>query len=161
MKTTTLLDVLALSGALGSGLMAGFFFAFSVCVMNALERLPPAQGTAAMQTINVVVINPWFLTVFLGTTVLGVIVAIFAGIARHEAGARYLLIGGVTYVIGTFLVTMRLNVPLNSALAAATAGSSESTALWARYLSVWTKWNHVRTLASLMSAAAFCLALKR
>ena len=41
-----LLRVLTLISALGSGLMAGFFFAFSVSVMKALGRLPPAQGTS-------------------------------------------------------------------------------------------------------------------
>jgi uncharacterized membrane protein len=63
------LDVVALLAGLGSGLMAGFFFAFSVCVMKALAKLPPAQGIAAMRSINVVVINPVFLTVFFGTGV--------------------------------------------------------------------------------------------
>jgi uncharacterized membrane protein len=54
------LFVLTLLAMLGCGLMAGFFFAFSAVIMAALARLPPAQGIAAMQTINVVVINPWF-----------------------------------------------------------------------------------------------------
>ena len=161
MKTIQLFDALAFTGALGSGLMAGFFFAFSVCIMSALGKLPSAQGTAAMQMINVVVINPWFLSVFLGMTVLGVSVTILAAMNRHDATVIYLLTGGLLYVIGTFVVTMRFNVPLNDALAAVAADSSQSTALWARYSSTWTVWNHVRTLASLASAAAFCLALSR
>ena len=48
-------------------MVAGFFFAFSVCVMKSLARLPPAQGIAAMKHINVVVINPWFMGAFFGT----------------------------------------------------------------------------------------------
>jgi uncharacterized membrane protein len=51
---------LSFAVALGSGLMAGIFFAFSTMVMPALSRIPPAQAIAAMQSINVVVINPWF-----------------------------------------------------------------------------------------------------
>ena len=47
-----LLFLLTLLSALGCGLMAGFFFAFSVCVMDALSRLPAAQAVTAMQTIN-------------------------------------------------------------------------------------------------------------
>lgn len=42
----------------GSALMAGVFFAFSTFVMKALRRLPSPQGIAAMQSINVAVINP-------------------------------------------------------------------------------------------------------
>jgi uncharacterized membrane protein len=59
--------VLTLTSAVGAGLVAGIFFAFSSFVMKALDRLPPAQGIAAMQSINVAVLNPWFLGAFLGT----------------------------------------------------------------------------------------------
>ena len=51
--------------ALGSGLVAGIFFAFSNFVMKALGCVPPAQGIAAMQSINAVVLNRWFFAVFL------------------------------------------------------------------------------------------------
>jgi len=47
-----LIFILTLVSALGCGLIAGVFFAFSAFVMKALARLPPAQGIAAMQSIN-------------------------------------------------------------------------------------------------------------
>ena len=62
-----LLFALTFAATLGCGLMAGLFFAFSVAVMKALERLPPAEGIVAMQSINVAILNPVFLTVFFGT----------------------------------------------------------------------------------------------
>ena len=65
--TNYLFFALKLLAALGCGLMAGVFFAFSAFVMNALARLPAAAGIAAMQSINITVINPLFMTVFLGT----------------------------------------------------------------------------------------------
>ena len=58
---------LTLASALGSGLIGGVFYAFSTFVMRALARLPAHEGVAAMQSINVAVINPLFLGVFLGT----------------------------------------------------------------------------------------------
>jgi hypothetical protein len=64
-----LLPVLTFVAALGTGLIAGLLFAFSAFVMNALARLPPEQGIAAMQSINVAVLNPLFFTVFFGTAV--------------------------------------------------------------------------------------------
>src|SRR4030095_14965531 len=64
-----LIYYLTLGSALGSGLIAGAFFAFSTFVMRALSRLPANEGVAAMQSINVAVINPWFMLVFLGTGV--------------------------------------------------------------------------------------------
>src|SRR5687768_6156059 len=62
-----LLFVVKLLAALGCGLMAGLFFAFSVSVMKALAGLPPNGGMAAMQSINIAIINPVFLSAFFGT----------------------------------------------------------------------------------------------
>ena len=51
-------NTLILLSALGSGLVAGIFFAFSTFVMSALGRLAPEQGILAMQTINVTELAP-------------------------------------------------------------------------------------------------------
>ena len=76
--TQGLVVALAVTAVLGSGVIAGFFFAFSVCVMRALERLPRDQGIAAMQAINVVVLNPWFFTAFFGTAAVCLILAVLS-----------------------------------------------------------------------------------
>jgi len=154
------LDLLALFGALGSGLMAGFFFAFSVCVMKALGKLAPEQGIAAMQSINVIVINPVFLTVFLGTGCLCALGIFGSFMHWQEPVAAYLLAGGAVYLVGAILVTMLFNVPRNDALADVTPSSVEGVKLWTSYLSSWTAWNHVRTIASLVAAALFTLGLR-
>lgn len=154
------LPTLTLLAALGSGLIAGAFFAFSSFVMRALGRIPAPEGISAMQSINIVVINPVFLSVFMGTAVLGVIAVVFSWLRWNQPGAVYLLAGGLLYLIGTFLVTMVFNVPRNDALAAVAPASPEGARLWADYLSSWTAWNHVRTVAALAAAAAFSLALR-
>ncbi|HET9531010.1 MAG TPA: hypothetical protein VFQ92_11700, partial [Blastocatellia bacterium] len=59
--------VITIVTALGSGLIAGVFFAFSSFVMRALCRLPTREAIAAMKSINVAVLNAWFLGTFLGT----------------------------------------------------------------------------------------------
>jgi uncharacterized membrane protein len=160
-KTTSLIDLAVFVSALGTGLMAGFFFAFSILVMKALGAIQPAQGISAMQSINVVVINPWFMTPFMGMAVLSGIMIITAIVRWSEPGAAYILAGGLLYSLGTFGVTMLFNVPRNNALAAVVPTSAEGAALWADYLVSWTQWNHVRTIAALASAAAFTLALMR
>jgi len=155
------LSLLTLISAVGCGLVAGFFFAFSVCVMGALGTIPPAQGIAAMQSINRVVINAWFFLAFFGTA-LACVVAVVAAFARWDDGrALYWLAAGILYLAGTILVTMRLNVPLNNALAALGAASPEAAKLWVHYLSRWTMWNHVRMGAALISAVLFTLAYDR
>ena len=157
--TLTLLDALTLVSAIGAGVIAGTFFAFSTSVMAALGRLPAPQGIAAMQAIDIVIINAWFMTPFLGTALLGVAIAVMA-VARWSAASPYLLAGAVLYVVGTFLVTMLFNVPRNNALAAVTPTTTEAAHLWARYLVSWTFWNHVRTVAALAAMVSFVVAFR-
>jgi uncharacterized membrane protein len=156
----SLLCLATLLSALGSGLVAGTFFAFSTFVMKALGNLPPPQGVAAMQSINVVVINPWFMTAFLGTAGLCIAVMIASFLQRHDPGTPYLLAGGVLYLVGTVLVTILFNVPRNDALAAVAPATSEAATLWTSYLSTWTAWNHVRTIAALAASALFIIAFR-
>ena len=153
------LVVLTALAALGSGVVAGIFFAFSAFVMRALGRLPPEQGMAAVQAINVAVLNPWFFAAFFGTAALCVVLALPALFRWDEPGSIWLLAGSLLYLVGTILVTMLFNVPLNDALAAADRGSTAGAGLWTRYLAEWTAWNHVRTAAPLAAAAAFMFAL--
>jgi len=155
-----LLFALTFLAALGAGLMAGLFFAFSVSVMAALGRLPPAGGISAMQSINVVIVNPLFLVVFFGTAALSILLAIVTLVRLSEPGALYILAGGLIYLAGSILVTMVFNVPLNTALAAVKPDSAEGESFWRRYLSVWTAWNHARTVACLAACASFILALR-
>ena len=58
-----------------------------------------------------------------------------------------------------FVVTMIFNVPLNNALAAVEPASTEAAPLWARYLTDWTKWNHVRMVSSTVACALFIAAI--
>jgi uncharacterized membrane protein len=155
-----LMFALTFLSAPGAGLVAGIFFAFSAFIMSALGRLSPAGGISAMQSINVVVLNPLFFSVFFGTAAASLALAIAALIGWSNASAPYLLAGSLLYLVGTILVTIAFNVPLNNRLASVTPGSSEGAAVWTRYLSAWTAWNHVRTAASLAAAASFIMALK-
>ena len=149
----SLLLVLEFAAALGAALMAGLFFAFSVAVMGALGRIAPAAGIAAMQSINVVILNPWFFLAFFGTAAVCAALAVMALLRWTEPGAALLLIACALYLVGNIVVTMLCNVPLNTALATADPASADGAALWSRYLSTWTAWNHVRTVSCLASLA--------
>ncbi|SMF48199.1 Uncharacterized membrane protein [Tistlia consotensis] len=151
---------LALVAALGSGLVAGIFFAFSSFVMGALGRLPAPQGIAAMQSINLAVLNPWFFGAFFGTAAACLALGIVALLDLKAPGALWLLAGGLLYLAGSIVVTMAGNVPLNQQLAGLDPTSPEAAALWQRFQPAWSLWNHVRTAASLAAAAAFTLALR-
>jgi uncharacterized membrane protein len=157
--TDRVLFVLTFAAALGSGLIGGVFFGFSSFIMAALARLPSAQGIAAMQSINVVVINRVFLTAFVRTAGVCAVLTASALFLRHRPGAAYVLAGSLLYIVGTFIVTMALNVPRNDALAVVDPASAEGARLWADYVVNWTRWNHVRTAAAVAAAASLTVAL--
>ncbi len=146
---------------LGSALIGGVFFTFSSFVMKALARVPTADGIAAMQSINVVVINPSFMGAFMGTTVLSLGIVWLALIRWNHPAAMLFVAGAVSYFVGTFLVTMFANVPLNNQLAAVSATDSAASDVWNHYLERWTMWNTVRTVAAMVAALLFCLGLLR
>ncbi|MGC4047795.1 MAG: DUF1772 domain-containing protein [Armatimonas sp.] len=150
---------LKLVTALGSGVIAGVFFAFSTFVMRALARMPAAQGMAAMQHINITVINPLFMLVFMGCALTSIGLIVIAMMRWSQQGALYVVLGAGLYLVGTILVTMLGNVPLNDALAKADPASADGIALWERYQATWMLWNHVRTIASLGAATLLTLAL--
>jgi uncharacterized membrane protein len=81
-----------LASALGCGLVAGVFFAFSAFVMPALKRLKPAEGIAAMQAINVAAVTPAFMTVLFGTAAVCGALAVRALLAWDERSAPYHLL---------------------------------------------------------------------
>ena len=144
--------IATLVAAVGSCVMAGAFFAFSSFVMGALGRLAPPEGIRAMQSMNVVAINPVFLGVFTGTALLCGVLAVLSIKSWSAPGSGLRLAGCMAYVVGSFALTMVCNVPRNDALAALAADTADAAAYWARYLSEWTWWNHVRMLASVVGS---------
>ena len=145
--------------ALGCGLMAGVYFAFSTFIMTALGRLDQAAGIAAMNAVNVDIVRSLFMPLFLGTTVAGAALVVMGALRLGEPGSASMIAGGGLYVIGMFVVTMMFNVPRNNALAAVQPSAPEAGAVWANYLKDWVFWKHVRTVASLVASVLFVAAL--
>jgi uncharacterized membrane protein len=152
---TRTFTLVAIIGAATSG---GVFFAFSTFIMKALDRLPDEQAIAAMQQINKAAPSPWFMTALFGTAAVSIGLAVGALRRLSEPFAPYLLIGGALYLVGIVL-TIAYHVPRNNALAVVDPTSPGAAQTWARYVSNWTAWNHVRTLSSLAGAVSFLLAL--
>jgi uncharacterized membrane protein len=116
---------LQLFALLGCGLVAGVFLAFSSFVMKALARLKPSEGIAAMQSINITVINPLFMTALFGTAVICLFLVILSLLEFHDPTSIYLLVASLLYIFGTVGVTIAFNVPLNDTLAKVTPNSTE------------------------------------
>lgn len=154
-------NVLIFISALGSALVGGIFFAFSTFVMAALGRLPAEQGIATMNHINVTVINPWFMAAFMGTGLVCLVVLVLTFLQGAESGSTFAIAAALLYIIGCVGLTLVFNVPLNDALAKTDPQSAAGAQLWATYLDRWTMWNHVRTVAPLLSSGLFIAALLR
>ena len=156
-----LIDVLVAATAIACAAMGGVFVAFSSFVMRALARMPPSQGIAAMQSINVVAVTPVFMTALFGTAAACLVVAASAVIEWRGLTSTYLLAGSLTYLIGAIAVTIIFNVPLNNALAAANPASGDAALFWLKYVREWTAWNHVRTISGLVAAGLLTMAIVR
>lgn len=152
---------LTILAALGCGLIAGAFFVFSVAVMPAFRTLPPAEGARAMRAVNVVILNPIFLGVFIGTAVLSAALAVISILERDAPGSRFWLAGSLLYLVGSFLVTIAFNVPLNNSLALLDLETASGRQVWKNYLIAWTYWNHIRTIASAAALVLLVLSLIR
>jgi uncharacterized membrane protein len=134
-------EYVLLAGRALTGLLAGLFFAFAVSVMPALRAMDDRTFVAVMKTINVVIVNPVFLVVFLGAPLAAVAVLVWERNPWAVAGA---VLAAVTLAI-----TFALNIPLNNALA--DGGARDA------FEGPWVLWNVVRTLTS--TAGFVCLLL--
>lgn len=138
--------------AVGTGVMAGVFFTFSTSVMPALAKQPAAAAITAMQQMNISIVNPLFLLVLVGSTLCClalVVTAPFTGAAHLAARVA----GCLIFLVGAIGLTAAVNVPMNNALAVVDPASSAGVSLWRDYLVRWTRFNHVRALASVVATA--------
>ena len=150
------------AGCVGSGLLSGLYFIFSFCVMQSLNEQPPSSAIATMNTINVRIVNPAFMVVFMGTPLAAAWIlqrCIKEGV-RSSPDNLHAAAGALLLLVGEFLLTLVLHIPKNDALAAYAAARGGDDALtWSNYYTSWTAWNHVRMIASIAACALWSSAL--
>ena len=141
---------------LATGLVAGVFYAYAVSVNLGLAAQPDASYIATMQAINARIQNPAFFASFFGA-VLFLLAALAADVPRPRSGRfRLVALACVLYIVGGFLLTAFVNVPMNEELArvAASASPGELAGARAAYEGPWNFWNGVRTVFSSMAFLA-------
>ncbi|MEV4170488.1 anthrone oxygenase family protein [Nonomuraea sp. NPDC049709] len=129
--------VMALVTLLLHGALTGLFYTFSMSVMPGLNAIDPDQAEAAMRSINRKILNPWLYLAFLGSPIAALVTGF---LADAPAAIWFFAAAGVSFV-GSFLVTMVINVPMNNALDAGTMS-------WKDYSPRWTAFNTLRAVAS-------------
>jgi uncharacterized membrane protein len=145
------------AAAVAMGLMAGLFYAFSIAVMPGLARSGDRAFVTAMQQMNVAILNGWFALGFAGAPLLTVLAAALHLGARGRPALPWIVAALVLYGVA-LVITFRVNVPLNDALAAAGEPDriADLTAVRERFEGRWVRWNAVRAVAT--TAALACLA---
>lgn len=147
-----------LLAAIGCAIVGGIYFAFSTFIMRAFAEIPREHGMGAMQSINRVIVRSLFLPAFFGSAILSLFLIAAWWLGWGDLRSGYALLGALLYFLTSFVSTIVFNVPLNNELERTDAASPEAEGVWSRYLSRWTKWNHLRTATSLLAAIAFSIA---
>lgn len=145
------------AAAAGSGLAGGVFFGFSTFVMSALRKLPPAQGIAAMQSINRQAPTPPFMTLLFGTAALSAGLGLHAVMHRDQPASPWVGIGTIAY-LAAIVITAGFHVPRNDKLANFDVTTNEAAQYWTTYLTQWTTGNHLRTAACAVATVAYTCA---
>ncbi|MBM9465387.1 DUF1772 domain-containing protein [Aeromicrobium sp. YIM 150415] len=146
------LDTMLVVALVANGLLAGLFFAFSCAVSPALGRLDDRSFVEAFRSINTVIVNGWFLAVFLLAPLMAVAAAATAGLSHRPS--FWWLVAGAACAVATFVITAALNVPLNQALdAALTTTTAQYETTRTAFETAWNRWNLARTLTSLGALA--------
>ncbi|MBL8046336.1 MAG: DUF1772 domain-containing protein [Anaerolineales bacterium] len=156
----TLFDLTLPLVIIGCGLMAGIFFTFSNFAIPALNQAKPANAVSVMQAINLTIVNPLFLLIFLGTPLASGILIISALANWQTPQSGWVVAGSLIYLLGCLGVTVAFNIPLNNQLAQVSVQPAEAEAAWRNYAVGWTRWNHIRTISAVLALVLFTLALR-
>lgn len=151
-------DVVLVLATVSTGLMAGVFFAYFISFMPGLARSDDRTFVTAFQNVDRAILNPLFLSVFLGTLLITVLAAVVHIDRDGRAALPWIVAAAVMYLV-VVVITVRVHVPLNNAIkAAGDPDRIDVTATRERFNEArWVGWNAVRT--ALTVAALMCLAV--
>lgn len=128
------------AGTVLMGLSAGLFVTFSMAVMPGLRRVGDAAFVEAMRGINLAILNPVFGVIFGGAFV---VTAVALVLGWSDSSRPWVLAALVLYVVGAYVITFAVNVPMNDALE---AGTGSATALRETFEDRWVAWNLARSV---------------
>ena len=152
--------LLCAASVLAYAAIGGVFLAFSDFLMRSFNLVTGQGGIESMQVLNVEIMRSVFMLLFMGLTLVSLIIAIYA-LAYVEGTPRLLLIlAGGLYLIGVFAVTAAGNVPLNNQLAAMDPAATQTLTFWKQsYMTRWVNLNSLRTVACMLASGLTLAAL--
>ena len=147
------------SAILISGLSAGFFYAWEVSVIPGTKQISDRSYLEVMQSINRAILNPAFFVIFIGSLLL----LIVSSYMQYRASVNlsfWLMLGAtLTYLAGTFGVTVSGNVPMNETLDALNLAEITTDGLKDIRISFEEKWNLLHRIRTVFAVLSFVLSL--
>lgn len=144
-----------------SGAIFGFFYAWVCSTMWGLDTLDPNTAIAAMNAMNISVRNAVFMPAFFLTPVVLIVTGGLAWLGGSRTPAALFAAAGVLYLIGAFVPTATINVPMNDALKLVETPMplTQAQEIWDAYSPRWQQSNILRTCVSgtVLMLAAFAL----
>jgi uncharacterized membrane protein len=140
------------------GLMAGVFALYSLAIMPGLRRTDDRTFVGAFQQIDTAIINPLFMALFFGGLVLTAAAA-FLHLGDDSDAVFPWALAALLLYLAVFVITIRINVPLNNEIKAAGDPDriTDLETVRERFNEArWIRWNLIRAVAT--TAALGCLA---
>lgn len=152
-----LLLILIQISVIAYALVAGVFLPFSEFLLASLTDVSQAGGIQAMQIINRRVMPTIFMVLLIGMSAASPLLVGYALLGGVGPAAPWIAAGGMIYFVGTFVVTMVFNVPMNIRLDRLDTQGPEAASHWAHFASRWGFWNWVRASASALAAVCMLI----
>ncbi len=141
-----------------TGLSAGFFYAWAVSVIPGTRKVVDLIYLETMQSINRAILNPAFFLIFFGSIIFLSISSIYE-FHSNKVTFWLLLAASITYMLGTFGVTVFGNVPLNNALDVIEISSLSMDQLTKFRNDYELRWNRLHMIRTVFAVLSFLLSL--
>lgn len=157
----TLKSTVLIGSVILTGLSAGLFYAWQVSVIPGTKKVVDLTYLETMQSINRAILNPAFFLIFFGSLIL-LGMASITEFPSDKLVFGLILAAAITYLIGTFGVTVMGNVPLNNQLDELNLtdlGTQKLNEFRLQYEPNWNRLHLIRTVFSVLSFMLAALAL--
>ncbi|WP_395244532.1 DUF1772 domain-containing protein [Agromyces sp. MMS24-K17] len=154
------LVVLLVLAVIGTGAMAGVFFAYSGFVIQGLDRMPHASAARIMRSMSLASLRTPIVGTQFGTMLVGFVCTGLAVFGQGGAAAPWIIGATLVQLLGSVVVTAAATMPANDRLANAADDDEVLTSAWLAFRAGWLTWNHVRTAASVLACVGFAIALR-
>jgi uncharacterized membrane protein len=143
------------------GLMAGVFGLYANAIMPGLRQSDDRTFVAGFRSIDEAIVNPVFLATFVGALVATGLAAVLH-VGDHRRPALPWIVTAFVLYLAVFIITIRVNVPLNDTIKAAGDPDriTDVPAVRDRFDEVrWVRWNVVRAVMTTAALGSLAWAL--